>query len=584
MGTTFITYGGNARCGDNLSRTQSVRYVAVRGNGYYNSGPRYISVRNADSYYPTRRVRYVAARSVDYDDAPRYVAVRRQPAYVESRTRYIAVGNGDLDDASRYVAVGRYSNNAALVTRYAAVRSGYRTGNGIVGYVDVNDAPRYVAVRRQPVYESGTRYVAVRNVDSDYDVRPARYVAVRNISNACACAGELRSSLDDVEAVSPRHVVAKSDYLAGTQEVIVPDTSYDDTADVALPSESVNRTSVGYTNAAYLDDNGETIIPASNVESPCMRQVALRTCAGDAGTRTISYVPTYVDNDYDHQAVLDTGGATYVAADDIGDACLNPVAVQASPMEISTRAVNYVPVNDVDNYASLRGSDTTYIVNDNTAPAIRYVPVVDDDDNVADTDMTLIAADNTNDSCTCPVALRTFNDVDAESVRYIPVNDVEDTDADTVNIVSVKKVSYVPTTDTDLRTVSYVPANSVDDVDTADTAACECPAAVNSVVTQPVDVADPSTAIVEGVDSAQVADLSAVQQVAGESGYADGLADGRNAALNRDENRPGDTDNFQTATNGYDDTVGDMDIYKDAYRSSYLQGFSAGYDAVTGSG
>jgi hypothetical protein len=596
MGTTVITYRGtpSARCGDNAYVTRPVKYVAVR-----RTVPRYAAVSNADSYYPMSRARYIAVRSNEMGYAPaRYVVVRRQPAKVESRTRYIAVGNGDIDDASRYVPVGRYSNNAGIITRYAAVRSGYRTGNGIVGYVDVNDAPRYVAVRRQPVYDGGTQYVAVSNVDSDNDVIPARYVAVRNINNACACAVGLRSSLDDVEAVSPRHVVVKSDYLDGTQEVIVPNASYDDTADVALPSESVNRTSVGYTNAAYVDDNGETIIPVSNVESPCAAPVALRTCDSDTGASTISYVRTYDDNNFDDQAVLDTGGATYIANNDVGDACLSRVAVQASPMEINTRAVNYVPVNYVDDDASLVGSGATYIANEIPASTVQYVPVIDD------ADVTNVAVGDVANNCSCPVALRANEgDLGAEAVSYVPVNDVRgygetvsylpvsDTSMRTVSYVPVEDVAdtntttvtNVPADEMDAEDVSDMPADSVDNVDTAAVAADENSMPVSSVETVPPEVVDDSTALVNESDSGVAADLVATQQAAGEVGYRDGLADGRNAALNLQENRPGESENFQMATNGYGNAIGDMDIYKDAYRSSYLQGFSAGYDSVTGS-
>jgi hypothetical protein len=197
--------------------------------------------------------------------------------------RYVAVRNDvDLDDAGRYVEVARYRTDDGIRTRYAAVRSGYRRGNGITGYVDVdNDARQYVAVRTVPVYER--RYVAVRDMDDDdYVVPQRRYVAVRNADSDCTCGAALQGRLDQVETVRPRHVVVKTDELAGTQEVIVPNASYDDnTAYVAVPRESVNRTYVGYSNAAYLDDRDEAIIPAGYSDSPCMRSVALRNCSGD---------------------------------------------------------------------------------------------------------------------------------------------------------------------------------------------------------------------------------------------------------------------------------------------------------------
>lgn len=537
---------------------------------------------------PTRATRYIAVRNDEMSYAPsRYVVVRRQPTTVESRTRYIAVRNGDIDDASRYVPVGRYSDNAGIVTRYAAVRSGYRTGNGIVGYVDVNDSPRYVAVRRQPVYDSGTRYVTVRNIDNDYDddIAPVKYVSVRNVSNACACAGQLRSSLDDIETVSPRHVVVKSDYIAGTQETIVPNTSYDDTAYVAVPRDSVNTTNVGYSNVAYYDD--------SDTYSPVSYSVIPRA-------RTISYIPASSDNDFDDQASLDIDNVTYVADNDIGDACLSSVAAQA-PMELRTRAVNYVQADDVDDDASLRGSGTTYVANEIPASTLRYVPVIADDD---DADVTNVADSDVGNNCSCPVALRTdADDLGSQTISYVPVNDVrsygETVSYVPVNVTQLRTVRYVPVEDVDdtntatvnnvpadeldTESVSDMPADSVDNVDTAAVAADENPVPVNNVETEPVAVADTSTALVNESDSGIAADLVATQQAAGEVGYRDGLADGRNASLNLQENRPGESENFQMATNGYGDAIGNMDIYKDAYRSSYLEGFSDGYNSALGS-
>jgi hypothetical protein len=564
MGTTVITYGGPgsyARCGDKVSRTQSVRYVAVRRN-VYPSASRYVAVRSSGAYYPVRRTRYVAVRNVDYDDddAPRYVAIRRQPVYADSGVRYAAVRN--------YVPR----------TRYVAVRS-----------VDMDDddfdyAPRYVAVRRVPVYEGGRRYLVVRNVDSDYTASPARYVAVRNVRNAFECAPVLQSSLDEVETVSPRHVVVKSDYLAGTQEVIVPETSYDDTAYLAPPVDNIRTTRYAdYAPVAYAGGNGVRYIAASEIADPCSREVALRTCSGDLGTRTVSYVPTtYNDSDFDDQAILDRSGTAYIAADDIEDACLSRVAVQA-PMETTTRAVSYVPVRYVDDDASLVGSGTTYIANEDAVPAVRYVAVADDDDD--DADITYVAADDVADSCSCPVSFQTNESgLGAETVSYVPVNDVNMSTVSYVpveNIEDMHTVSYVPVEDSSVQNVSYVPAESVDYVDTAAAASDETPIAETSVETEPIAVAEGSAAMIdeENLD----AGLSATQEVAGRIGYADGLEDGRNAALNRNENRPGDSQRFQMATNGYADTVGDMDIYQYAYRSLYLQGFSAGYDSALGS-
>jgi len=568
MRTTVISYGGPssyARCGDSMNVTRNVKYVAVRGNDYYSSGPRYVTVRqSSNNYYPVNRVRYVAVRNDDIDYAPsRYVVVQRQPRYVESNRRYIAVNNGDIDDASRYVPVDHYQTNTGTVTRYAAVRSGYRTGNGIVGYVDVNDAARYAAVRRVPVYETGVRVVSVRNADSDYMVRPTRDVAVRNMGNSCACAGTLQSSLDDVEAVSPRHVVVKSDYLAGTQEVIVPNTSYDDTAYVAVPSNSVNRTNVGYSNAAYFDDS-DTYVPASYAVMP--------------QTRTISYVPTNDDSDLDDQAVLDTGNATYIADDDIGDACLSTVAVQA-PMEMDTRTVSYVPASYFDRDASLVGSGSKYVVNDNASSTISYVPVVDEDSDI-DADTVYVASEDVGDSCSCPVAFNTLgSDAAIRTVSYTPAKTVSYTPVDNMNLDSG---SYLAPDAMNDRTVSDMPADSVDDVDTADTNACACPASESSIVTEPVEAADTSMSVVNNADTAMPVEMTDTQRIAGDNGYQDGLEAGKAAALSGDTFHPADTDEFQMATRGYEDALGDQGVYSDAYRSSYLQGYSAGWNSGIG--
>jgi hypothetical protein len=297
MGTTVISYGGQP-CGDvSYRNTRRVRYTNIGGSGYYTSSPRYVAVRASRSYQPARRVRYIAVRNDDMDYAPsRYVVVRRQPAYV--------------DPGSRYIAVRSYAPR----TRYVAVRYSDMDADD----VDYDYSPHYVAVRRQPVYVS-PRYVAVRNVDTDYDdddyvaPAPARYVAVRNVGNACACGV---SSLNDVEVTAPRHVVVKTDYIAGTQDTIVPRSSYDDTAYLNAPAPNLSTARyVNYDNAAYWDDGNQRYIPASYAETPQLR--------------TVSYIPADYDSDFDDEAIPDTDDASYIAADDVGDACLSKIAVQA---------------------------------------------------------------------------------------------------------------------------------------------------------------------------------------------------------------------------------------------------------------
>jgi len=565
MGTTLITYGGQP-CSESAYAPRPTRYVAVRGNSYYSSGPRYVSVRSYDSYAPVRRARYVAVRSDDIDYAPsRYVVVRRQPAYVETPTRYVTV------------------RSYAPQTRYVAVRYNDIDADD----VDYDYSPHYVAVRRQPVYQ--TRYVAVGHMDSDYDdddyVAPARYVPVRNVNNACACGV---SSLNDVETIAPRHVVVKTDYIAGTRDAIVPRSSYDDTAYMTVPGDRLTTARyVNYSAAAYSDDNNATYLPASYVTSPRVR--------------TISYVPA--DNDYDDEAIPDADDAAYVATDDVGDACLSRVAVQA-PMEMNTQTVSYVPADDVDYDASLSGSQPTYIVNEAAAPATSYVSDVDDD---SDMDTTYVATGNVGASCSCPVAfqnpvaLRTFeDDLGYHTVTAISADNMAAFNTVPVSYASIQDVNYVPANETNLADVnyvptdemnvdndSYVPAQSVSYADTADTDAVVQPTSENSVVTddssevtEPEPVAVDSTQVVAEPDMS--ADMTATQAAANDAGYRDGLADGQNAALNGEENRPGDSENFQNATDGYVDTLGDANTYSDAYRSAYLQGFSSGYNSEIG--
>lgn len=65
---------------------------------------------------------------------------------------------------------------------------------------------------------------------------------------------------------------------------------------------------------------------------------------------------------------------------------MSPVAYRASPRVMRTRAVSYVPVNDVDEYTSLSGSEPAYIETDNNADDVQYVSEVDDDCDVVDAD------------------------------------------------------------------------------------------------------------------------------------------------------------------------------------------------------
>jgi len=620
MPTTVITYGGPAAlrgCSDSSRVTRGVRYVAVRGDSYYNA-PRYVAVRNSVSYVPTRRVRYVSVRNADMD-APRYVVVNRRPAYVQRQAKVFVVKDADLDDASRFIPVERYSNG----TRYVAVRSGYRTGNGIVAYMDVDDSPRRVVVSRTPVYTQ-TRYVAVRNDDDDDYVRPVKYVAVRNVRNACTCADTLNSSLGQIETRASGHVVVKSDYIDGTEDVVyrgevvndtyaVNNVSFDDNDDLYPVSPAVK------TNYIADDDDDdlypvspavrtnyvgyrETVVPARVTVMPASYAVY-----DDTSEMPAEFIPAaYDDDDFDDDAIIDNGSVTYVADTDIDDACLRTVAVQA-PMEYRVRTVSYVPVvdvddvEDVDDIDDVDSSDVSMLYgwNDGSDSAIATVPVINRD--LVDTGTTYVVADDMSTSCSCPIAANVIDDdVDVDTVSYVPASYVADvdTDVDDVNYVPVDDVdtdnisytpvedvdttvSYLPDSAMDADEPSYVPESTVAHVDVVDMPADDMSMAVADVGEPIADNVDSSIAMVEE-NNVIVADMASTQAVAGENGYNDGLADGRAAALNLRQNLPGESLNFQNATNGYAETIGDPMIYQNAYRSSYLQGFSEAYNAAIG--
>jgi len=585
MATTVITYGGPASYRGCSDTTKRVKYVAVRGDRYYDS-PRYVVARSSDNYYPTRQVRYVSVRNAD-TDAPRYVVVNRQPAYASRHAKVFVVKDADIDDASRFIPVERYSTG----TRYVAVRSGYRTGNGIVAYVDRDDvSPRYVAVRRAPVYTQTryvavrdddddyvrpARYVAVRHIDSDYDVQPTRYVAVRNVNNTCTCADELNSSLDQVETRTPGHEVIKSDYIDGTESVVYKGEVVNDAYVLNNNIENVAYVEAPAMRTNYVAYN-DTVAPASVTITPASNIVY-----DDTSEMPAQFVPAkYDDTDLDDQAIVDTDNVAYVADNDIDDACLSTVAVQA-PMEYRMRTVSYVPVADIDDDDS---SDVSmlYGVDDGSDSAIASVPVVND------TGTTYVVADEMSNSCSCPIATSSINDedVDTDTVSNVPASDINDTDSDTLSYVPASDihtstVSYVPETAMAADMVSYMPAANVEHVAVVDASAVDDSTTVAAVGVPTVD--DSTMAVIEENETIPVAEFSSTQQAAGQVGFNDGLADGRNAAMHLEQNLPANSANFQTATNGYSDTIGDAQIYQDAYRSSYLQGFSEGYNSAIGS-
>jgi hypothetical protein len=193
-----------------------------------------------------------------------------------------------------------------------------------------------------------------------------------------------------------------------------------------------------------------------------------------------------------------------------------------------------------------------------------------------------------SNSCSCPIATSSINDEDVgvDTVSYIPASYVDDMDSDNVNYVPASEidtstVSYVPESAMDSDTVSYLPISNVDHVAVVDGSADDDSMTMAEIGGPAVD--DTSMAIVEENEMVPVAGLVSTQQAAESVGFNDGLADGRKAAMNLEQNLPANSANFQNATNGFSDTIGDTQIYQDAYRSSYLQGFSEGYNSAIGS-
>ena len=524
MATTVITYRAPRtyrKCGDTLIDTRGARYVASRGDS-----ARYAAVRNGNGYYRQSRTRYIAVRDADRYVAPRYVAVRR-PVYRDSGTRYVAVRSGA---GERLVPVSEVA--------------------------DVyDDDVQYVKVRRQPVYDSGTRYVAVRRAPvyreqvAYYEAPRTRYVAVRNYNAPCARVVALRGCPDQVGTTSTRRVVLRDDdryststkYVAARDEIEgddydrdidhVSDSSYDvdDDVYVAPPAETVSSTS-------YIDDDDAYLTP-SEVEYPYERQVAVRTYPETYSTRTVSYRPvsSFYNDDIDDQAYLDGDGANYIAAGNIEDACLRPMAAYEEPAAVSARDVAYVPVDDVDDYAFQGGSAETFIeVRRPVAAPVAYV--------AADEDEAYIDADTT----------------------YVEPTDVEYVETEAVSSVPVRQVEYVET-----EPVSYV-----DDANMY-VAEDDC-VAIGVAEARPMYVADRSIVMVEETDSAALLGLSpTVHRIARTLGFNEGYEDGLDDAQDGDDYEPS-----EGGAQGYKRHYGDKAVYRGVFRSAYLEGYQAGYRAL----
>lgn len=393
MAPVAVTNGG--RCSD--YGTRRVTYVSMRDNGYYEGGTRYVAVRRSvprtryvavrdvDDYVPTRRVRYVV-QDDDYDYAPRYVAVRRRPAYV---------------------AVRNYTPRPKLVE--------------VRFFDDGYSRPTYVNVQRVPV------------VDDYFDrVDRRKTVAVSYVRNGCARVATCGNRLGDVETTSmrrvvyrddvgysepvrsvgyrddlnhsapARHEVVKNDFIDGTEEVIYSSPIYDDGAYVDLDDDYLPTSNVSYGSPAA-SYSSVSYAAAKRAENLCTPFEPIEPCSG-AIARTVSYAPAaYVDVDYDDQAFFDADDVTYVTSEDIEDACLSPVSYYESPPVVTKRAVRYVPKRNV-----------SYIADD-IAPSMPQTSMVDDVDLVADDEA----------DCLQPVAVQVCDDADVETVSYVPAHGVD---------------------------------------------------------------------------------------------------------------------------------------------------------------
>ena len=70
------------------------------------------------------------------------------------------------------------------------------------------------------------------------------------------------------------------------------------------------------------------------------------------------------------------------------------------------------------------------------------------------------------------------------------------------------------------------------------------------------------------------------QRIARDYGFKDGYYDGRQAGMERDAYHPENSGDYQKATNGYEDTFGDKDVYRQSYREAYLRGYDSGWRSV----
>ncbi|HJS52591.1 MAG TPA: hypothetical protein VJ781_11875 [Pyrinomonadaceae bacterium] len=503
MAPVVINYGG--RCADNINGARRVKHVSMMGDGYFEGGARYVAVRNR-----APRTRYVAVRDIDYvEPAPRYVVVRN----VAPRTRQVVVRDIDIDDAPRYVAVRRQP-------------------------VYVEPEPRYVAVRN---LAPRARYIAASDLDYD-DIDPVpQAVSVNNIDTDL-----------DVEIPTRRHVVVRTDDLAGTEEVIYSSPG-DEIADIAPPIENIATTDAALAPVAY---TGGTSI--------------------------------YDDLDVDDQAVLSDSGVTYVAAGDMEETCLPDAVIDTSPELVTIRAVSDASIDDIVKDAHSRGTDVTHVYDDD-GHSIRYRPFVNDG-NIVATETAYVMADDVDTDMVSYVPISDVDDVDAteisylpvemvsdvpvidsdvstvtytsndsivtfdatelddDMISYVPISDVDDVAATDITYLPVESVSDVPIIDGDVRKVTYVTNDSVVTLDATeldDSEVCACPTTVSMLDGEPVQFTDSSAILADDGDDFAVASMNNGDAVMATTGFEDMLSETDNDALD-DADLEVDSDEIET--------------------------------------
>jgi hypothetical protein len=258
---------------------------------------------------------------------------------------------------------------------------------------------------------------------------------------------------------STRHVVVKSDFIDGTEEVIYSGSDHDASAYVDLPDASVPMTSdVSYNNEV----------------------------------------------DFDHHAVINDD-VTFADDDDMDAACLPDAVSYSAPAIVRSRAVSYVPIDHVDDPFYVE-DDVAYIATDDSAhPPLQYVSSVDDADMVV-AKTAFIEHGDAEETCVSAAVVRECDDdMDLDPVSYVPVDDVD--------YVYPVTVSNVP-----VEEIRYTQVNSADDIVFDN----DCDTLVTNLDGEPVSFTDTSDVALD-VDETDVVAVNDVEHDVYDDPYADDL-------------------------------------------------------------